>query len=308
MNTRQIGSLQVSAIGLGCNNFGMRLDAAGTAAVVHAAIDAGITFFDTADVYGGTKSEEFLGPLLRERRKDVVIATKFGSPVEGQGRGARPEYIRQAVAASLRRLGTDYIDLYQLHIPDADVPIADTVGALNELVRAGTVREIGCSNFSAAQLREARGAAAQGSAAFASVQNNYSLLHREPESEVLPQCERDHLSFLPFFPLANGLLTGKYRKGQPSPSGTRIADMAYFKGSLTPENLEIVEKLIAFAESRSRTILDLAFSWLLSRPAVASVIAGATSPQQVRANAATGAWRLRPADLEELDRLVPTRA
>ena len=308
MNSRRIGSLQVSTIGLGCNNFGMRLDAGGTAAVVHAALDAGITFFDTADVYGGTKSEELLGPLLRERRKDVVIATKFGAPVEGQGRGARPDYIRQAVAASLRRLGTDYIDLYQLHMPDPEVPIADTLGTLDDLVRAGSVREIGCSNFSALQLRDAGGAVGSGKAAFVSVQNHYSLLHREPESEVLPQCERDRLAFLPFFPLANGLLTGKYRRNQPPPAGTRITDMDYFKASLTPENLDVVEKLIAFAESRGRTILDLAFSWLLSRPSVASVIAGATSPQQIRANAAAGVWRLAATDLQELDRISPSQA
>jgi aryl-alcohol dehydrogenase-like predicted oxidoreductase len=207
----------VSEVGLGCNSFGRRLDSDATSAVVDAALDAGITFFDTADVYGGTRSEECLGRALGRRRDEVVVATKFGSAVDEQRKGARPEYVRQAAEDSLRRLGTERIDLYQLHNPDPQVPIEDTLGALDELVRAGKVREIGCSNFSAEQLRAAEGAAHDGAARFVSVQNEYSLLHREPERDVLPESERAGLAFIPYFPLANGLLTGKYRQGQHAP-------------------------------------------------------------------------------------------
>jgi len=301
METRKIGSLDVTVVGLGCNNFGSRLDAEGTAAVVNAALDAGINFFDTADIYGKTKSEEYLGRALGARRNQVVIATKFGMPIDEQHKGARPEYVRQAAEDSLRRLGTDHIDLYQLHQPDPTVPIADTLGALHELVQAGKVREIGCSNFSVAQLREAE-EAARDKTRFVSVQNHYSLLHREPERDgVLAECKRLHLAFLPFFPLASGLLTGKYRKGQPIPEGTRIQPGSK---QLTEQNLDIVERLIRFAESRGHTILELAVSWLLARPVVASVIAGATRPQQVQANVASADWRLTDADLSEIDSIV----
>src|SRR5215218_8240726 len=217
MDTRRIGSLEVSVVGLGCNNFGRRLDSGATSAVVDAALDAGVNFFDTADVYGGTKSEEFLGRALSRRRDEVVLATKFGAQVDEQRKGAKPEYVGQAVEDSLRRLRTDRIDLYQLHRPDPDVPIEDTLGALDELVEAGKVREVGCSNFSADQLREEEGATPEGAARFASVQNEYSLLHREPEVEVLPECERLGMAFVPYFPLANGLLTGKYRRGEDAP-------------------------------------------------------------------------------------------
>src|SRR5579872_2598523 len=223
MEMRHIGPLEVSTIGLGCNNFGWRIDAAQTTEVVHAALEGGITFFDTADIYGGTHSEEFLGRALGARRNDVIIATKFGMKVDERRQGARPEYVRRAAEDSLRRLGTDRIDLYQLHRPDPSVPIADTLEALDGLVRAGKVRAIGCSNFSRAQLIEARAATKSGAARFVSVQNEYSLLHREPEQEVLPECEREGLAFLPYFPLASGLLTGKYRRGQPLPEGTRLA-------------------------------------------------------------------------------------
>ncbi|HEX6967150.1 MAG TPA: aldo/keto reductase, partial [Gemmatimonadaceae bacterium] len=280
MNTRRIGSLEVSVVGLGCNNFGKRLDEQASATVVHAALDAGITFFDTADMYGGTRSEEFLGRAIGARRRDVVIATKFGWRIDEERQGARPEYVRRAVEDSLRRLGTDYIDLYQLHRPDPTVPIADTLGALDELVRAGKVREIGCSNFSAEQLREAEAAVRPGAARFVSVQNQYSLLHREPERAVLPECERLGIAFLPYFPLANGLLTGKYRRGQPAPAGSRIATGSHTE-VLTDRNLAVVEALMRFAPSRGHTLLALAFSWLLSRPVLASVIAGATKPEQV---------------------------
>jgi aryl-alcohol dehydrogenase-like predicted oxidoreductase len=305
METRRIGSLQVTVVGLGCNNFGSRLNAQETARVVDAAIAAGVTFFDTADIYGGTRSEEFIGRALGARRDQVVLATKFGMKVDEQRQGAKPAYVRQACEDSLRRLRTDRIDLYQLHRPDPEVPIADTLGALNELVQAGKVREIGCSNFTAAQLREAEAAVRHGAARFVSVQNQYSLFHREPEREVLPECERLGLSFLPYFPLASGLLTGKYRRGQPAPEGTRLGPGGWGSNMLNDENLARVEELIRFAEARGRTILELAFSWLLTRPAVASVIAGATSLEQVRSNAAAASWRLSPSEPAEIDAIAP---
>jgi aryl-alcohol dehydrogenase-like predicted oxidoreductase len=307
MDTRQIGSLEVSVVGLGCNNFGRRLDFDATSAVVDAALDSGITFFDTADVYGGTKSEEYLGRALGRRRDEVVVATKFGSAVDDRRKGAGPEYVRQAVEDSLRRLGTDRIDLYQLHRPDPEVPIEDTISALDELVRAGKVREIGCSNFSADQLREAEKATREGAARFESVQNEYSLLHREPEQDVLPESERTGLAFIPYFPLANGLLTGKYRQGQNAPAGSRL-DSGRGESLLTERNLTIVEDLIGFSERRAHTILELAFSWLLARPAVASVIAGATSPEQMRSNAGAAGWKLTDAELAEVDSIVARSA
>lgn len=302
MERRRIGSLEVSAVGIGCNNFGWRIDAEETAAVVGAALDAGIDFFDTADLYGAGKSEEFLGRALGPRRAEVIVATKFGHHGNERLRGGRPETVRQAAEESLRRLGMDYIDLYQMHRPDPDVPVAETLGALDELVKAGKVREIGSSNFSAEQIREAE-AAARG-ARFVSVQNEYSLLQREPEAEVLPACERMGLAFLPFFPLASGLLTGKYRKGRPAPEGARLSDPNWEERMRADERLDRVERLIAFAEGRGHTVLELAFAWLLARPVVASVIAGATKPAQVRANAAAAGWRLTPADLAEVDRLL----
>ncbi len=219
MDTRTIGDLHVSVVGLGCNNFGGRIDYDQTKTVVDAALNAGINFFDTADVYGGTRSEEFLGRALGSRRKDVIIASKFGFPIAGEGGGASPSYIRTAIEASLKRLGTDYLDLYQLHRPDDSVPIADTLGALTDLVHAGKVRAIGSSNFSVAQILAAEAISANGSARFVSVQNEYSLLQREPEQGVLDECARLHIGFLPYFPLASGLFTGKYRVGQATPEG-----------------------------------------------------------------------------------------
>jgi aryl-alcohol dehydrogenase-like predicted oxidoreductase len=291
---------------VGCNNFGGRIDEKHTEEVINAAIDVGLNFFDTADMYANGKSEELLGRFLGPRRGAVILATKFGNEMPGQGHGARPEYVKKALDASLKRLRTEYIDLYQQHVPDPDVPIAETLGALNALVKAGKVREIGCSNFSAAQMREARKASDSraGSARFVSVQNEYSLLHREPEEEVLAECEREEMGFLPFFPLMSGLLTGKYRKGKPIPKNTRIAKYGRYTRLLTDENLDKVEALIEFAESRGRTLLELAFSWLLAHRVVASVIAGATSAQQVRNNAAAADWNLTPADLEEIDSLL----
>jgi aryl-alcohol dehydrogenase-like predicted oxidoreductase len=303
MRFRRIGALEVSEVGLGCNNFGGRLDYDGTREVVRAALDAGINFFDTADSYGKTRSEEYLARALGPRRQDVVLATKFGNPVEGQGRGASADYVRTALEASLRRLATDRIDLYQLHTPDPSVPIGETLGALNELVAQGKIREIGCSNFSVEQLREAQAAVPAGAARFVSVQNEYSLLHREPEHGVLTECERQELAFLPYFPLASGLLTGKYRRGAPPPEGSRLAGERYAH-LLSDERLAAVEALTAFAEARGHTVLELAISWLLARPRVASVIAGATRPEQVRANTAAAAWVLAGEDLEEIDALT----
>jgi aryl-alcohol dehydrogenase-like predicted oxidoreductase len=302
MKTRRIGSLEVSVVGLGCNNFGMRIDEATSTAVVHAALDAGITFFDTAELYGNGKSEQYFGRALGKRRGDVIIATKFGHRDWHPTRGAHPTYIRQAVEVSLRHLGTDVIDLYQLHTPDPNVPIADTLGALDELVQAGKVREIGCSQFSVSQLREADAVVKATRARFASVQNEYSLLRREPEQGVLQECERLGLAFLPYFPLASGLLTGKYRKGKGVPQGSRIAD--WFEGKISKIDLDRIEKLIVFAESRGHTILELAFSWLLTHSVVASVIAGATNPQQVRANVSAAGWQLTTQDLAEVDLLA----
>jgi aryl-alcohol dehydrogenase-like predicted oxidoreductase len=303
LETRRIGSLEASTVGIGCNNFGWRLDEAATAGVVGASLEAGINFFDTADSYGNTKSEEYLGRALGGRRDEVVVATKFGSRIDEGRQGARPEYVRQAAEDSLRRLGTDRIDLYQLHKPDPEVPIAETLGALDDLVRAGKVREIGCSNFSAGQLREAEDAASGGSARFVSVQNEYSIMHREPEYEVIPECERLALALIPYFPLASGLLTGKYRKGRPLQEGTRIGKGGRFQDLLSQENLSVVESLVEFAESRGHTILELAFSWLAARPTVGPVIAGATSPEQVRANAAAAEWTLSEAEIVELEEI-----
>jgi aryl-alcohol dehydrogenase-like predicted oxidoreductase len=300
---RRIGSLEVSVVGLGCNNFGMRLDQKESAAVIEAALAARINFFDTSDSYG--PSEEYLSRTLGRRRTSVVIATKFGKPVPGQGEGATPEYVKLAAEASLRRLRTDYIDLYQLHAPVSSVPIADTLGALDQLVRAGKVREIGCSNFNAHQIREAARATRPQCARFASVQNEYSLLHRDPEDDVLGVCEELDIAFLPYFPLMSGLLTGKYRVGREVPSGTRIAEMEYFQRALTPERLERVESLAQYAESHGRRLLDLAISWLMSRAPVASVIAGATSPEQVKRNALAATWRLSSEELDDLNQIAP---
>ena len=301
MEYRRLGSLNVSLVGIGCNNFGWRTDAAGTAAVVDAALDAGINFFDTADCYGAGQSEEFLGAALKNRRNKAIIATKFGVKM-GEGKeGARPEYVREALDASLQRLQADTIDLYQIHLPDPKTPIAETMQALNDAVKAGKVREIGCSNFSVEQMRAAQ--ATRGPQYFVSLQNEYSLLHREPEKDVLPECERTGVGFLPYFPLANGLLTGKYRKGEPFPDSSRAKD-AFGPKVFTAANLERAEALTAFARSRRRSLLELAFSWLAARPQVCSVIAGAKTPEQVRANSAAASWKLTAADLAELDEIM----
>jgi aryl-alcohol dehydrogenase-like predicted oxidoreductase len=305
MDTRSLGSLQVTVVGIGCNNFGGRLDAERSTGVVHAALDAGINFFDTADIYGATQSEVILGQALGERRGEVIVATKFGMPIDDDHHGAAPQYVRQACEASLRRLGTDYIDLFQLHYPDDTVAIADTLGALGELVTAGKVREIGCSNFTVAQLREARDAAGEGPA-FVSVQNQYSLLARDPERDgVLDVCEELDLGFLPFYPLANGLLTGKVRPGEPIPEGTRLAMMTPERSAhwLGDDLQRRVGALITYAGELEVPLLNLAFSWLLSHLQVSSVIAGATSAEQVDANA-HAVTTLGPDVIDALDELT----
>jgi aryl-alcohol dehydrogenase-like predicted oxidoreductase len=289
MIKRALGSLQVSEVGIGCNNFGARLDQDATTDVVLCALDEGINFFDTADIYGATKSEAFLGRALGSRRDEAVVATKFGMPLDDQHFGASPAYVAQACEDSLRRLGTDYIDLYQLHFPDDTVPIADTMAALHELIAQGKVREIGCSNLNATQLNEARASAGDGPY-FVSVQNQYSLLAREPERDgVLDACDSLGLGFLPFYPLANGLLTGKVLPGQPIPDGSRLATMAPDRAVhwLSNEFQGRVGALVQYADEIEVPMLSLAFSWLLSHSQVSSVIAGASNPEQVRANAAS---------------------
>ena len=306
METRTIGSLQVSVVGLGCNNFGMRVGRKETADVVGAALDAGITLFDTADIYGGTKSEEYLGAALGDRRDEIVLATKFGVPYEGHEGGASAAYIRIAVEDSLTRLGTDRIDLYQLHAPDSTTPIAETIGALGELVAEGKIREFGCSNFTVALLEEAATATPPGGPGFVSVQNQYNILYREPEDGVLDECARAGMAFLPYFPLASGLLSGKYRAGEPAPEGTRLAAMGdRAAAQLSDERLAAVAGLEAVARHGGHSVLDLAFGWLLSRPVVASVIAGATRPEQITANVAAGQWRPGADVLAEVDAVAP---
>jgi len=312
METRKIGSLDVTVCGLGTNNFGMRIDQAQTTTVVNAAVEAGINFFDTADLYGGTKSEQFLGKALGARRDDVVIATKFGGPLDDnpEHRGGSARWVRQACEDSLRRLGTDRIDLYQLHFPDMSVRIEETLTALDELVKAGKVREIGNSNFTGEMIEEADDISEKvGLARFVSAQNMYSLLHREPEDEVIPACERRGLAVLPYFPLASGLLTGKYKKDAPLPEGARITSYPEDrrKDFMSDRAMEIVERLDEFARARDHTLLDLAMSWLLSKPVAASVIAGATKPEQVRANADAVTWKLTEADRKEIAEITKPR-
>ncbi|TMK90694.1 MAG: aldo/keto reductase [Actinobacteria bacterium] len=302
--TRRIGSLEVPVVGLGCNNFGSRLDEGRTRRVVDAALEAGVTFFDTADIYGRTQSEAFLGRILEGRRDRVVIATKFGMEVDRTRRGAAPAYVRRALEDSLRRLRTDRIDLYQLHEPDPATPIADTLGALDGLVREGKVRQIGCSNFSGAQLLEASAAMKEGAARFISVQNELNLLDRADEQDALPVAEQLGLAYIPYFPLANGLLTGKYRPGVV-PEGSRLASSRRAEQLLTDGTFARLEALDRFAVDRGHSILELAFGWLLAHPPVASVIAGATTPEQVRANAAAAGWILTADEMELVETGLP---
>jgi aryl-alcohol dehydrogenase-like predicted oxidoreductase len=308
VDTRRIGSLEVSLVGLGCNNFGRRCDADGTRAVVDAALDAGITLFDTADTYGGDgASERLLARALGPRRGEVVLATKFGMELDEQRRGAHPDYVASACEASLRRLDTDVIDLYQLHRPDDDVPIAETLGALDELVRSGKVREIGHSNLSAAQADEAATeAAANGTVRFVSAQDHWSLLERDAEGGILQAVERHGLAVLPYYPLASGLLTGKYTQGAEVDPTWRLAALPEERRArqLDEGRVATARALEAFAVERGHTLLELAVSWLACQAPVASVIAGATRPEQVRANAAAAGWRLTPAELAEVDTIT----
>jgi aryl-alcohol dehydrogenase-like predicted oxidoreductase len=294
MRTRKLGPLEVTVVGLGCNNFGGRLDDEGTKAVVDAALDAGVTFFDTADVYGNQGgSEEILGRVLQGRRDQVVLATKFGKPM-GDGathRGSR-EYIHRALDASLQRLQTDVVDLYQHHEEDPDTPLEETIGTLDELVGAGRIRAYGTSNYAPATLRRAKAIAGPG---YVSEQSEYSLLHREPEAELLPTCAELGLGFIPFFPLASGLLTGKVSRGNPPAEGTRLHGR-----TIADHDLAEVERLRAWAEARGVSLLEVAIGALLAVEPVVSVIAGATKPEQVRANVKAGEWEPTQKDLEAL--------
>jgi aryl-alcohol dehydrogenase-like predicted oxidoreductase len=305
MRTRRLGreGPEVSVVGLGCNNFGMRVDLEGTRAVVDAALDVGVTLLDTADIYGNRGgSEEFLGEVLEGRRDRVVLATKFGGDM-GDGTKARGSraYIRKAIEGSLRRLRTDYVDLYQYHTPDGITPFEETFSALDELVHEGRVRYVGHSNLEAAQVEEVDALARErGFVRPVSAQNQYSLLRRDAEEELLPTCERLSLGVLPYFPLASGLLTGKYRRGEPSPEGTRLSGRAEV---FTDEKWDRIEALERYAAERNVTLLDVAIGGLLAQSPLASVIAGATKPEQVRANAAAGEWEPTPEDVAALNAL-----
>jgi aryl-alcohol dehydrogenase-like predicted oxidoreductase len=311
MQKRKLGTstLEVSVVGLGGNNFGGRIDFEASQRVVHAAIELGVNLIDTADSYGNRGgSEKELGRILGDKRKSIVLASKFGLPMDDVGKlkGASRRYIMQAVEASLTRLQTDWIDLYQLHRPDPQTPIEETLRALDDLVRQGKVRFIGCSNLSAQQLIEAQDTARQhGLTAFVSCQDEYSLLVRDVERELLPAAKARGLGLLPYFPLASGLLTGKYRPDAPLPPGSRLAKNARHAGEfVTPRNWRIVSELEAFVARRGRSLLELAFSWLLRERAVASVIAGATSPEQVAQNIGAAGWALSAEELAEIDRIT----
>jgi aryl-alcohol dehydrogenase-like predicted oxidoreductase len=309
MEMRKLGSLEVTLVGLGCNNFGMRADEEQSAAVVHAALDAGINLFDTADVYGGTRSEQYLGRALGDHRDEVMIATKFVAPIDDDPShaGASARWVAEAVEGSLRRLGTDRIDLYQQHGPDPNVPIEETLEALDRLVRAGKVREIGNSNFSGEQIDEAASVSeSNGLARFVSAQNHFNVLHRDPLRDVVPACARLGVGILPYFPLASGLLTGKYRRGEPPAAGTRLSMLPEERATrvLSDRNFDEVDRLTAFSEDRNHTILELAFAWLAAQPAMASIIAGATKPEQVAANVAAVDWKLSDDEVAQLDQLL----
>jgi aryl-alcohol dehydrogenase-like predicted oxidoreductase len=315
MTYRQLGDsgLTVSTVGVGCNNMGRRLDKDGTRAVVDAALDVGVNFFDTADVYGSEPgaSEDLLGQAVQGRRDDVVLATKFGKPMRGatlpehEARGSR-RYIRASVEKSLRRLRTDYIDLYQMHEPDVRTPIEESLDALDELVREGKVRYIGSSQFSGWQIVDADWTArTSGTARFISTQGEYSLLERDVEREIVPACEQMGVGILPFFPLSSGLLTGKYHRGEPPPDGGRLSESRY-ASVLAEANWDAIEALRAFAEARGITMLDVAIGGLAAQPAVASVIAGAMTAKQVRSNARAGSWEPSAQDLVEIDEITST--
>jgi aryl-alcohol dehydrogenase-like predicted oxidoreductase len=310
MEYKSLGSsgLQVSAVGLGCNNFGMRIDKEKSAEVVGRALELGINFFDTADIYGGTQSEQFLGEALGERRQHVIVATKFGGPTgEGPGnRGGSRGYIMQAVEASLRRLNTDYIDLYQYHFPDLNTPIEESLRAMDDLVRSGKVRYIGSSNMSSWQAVEAHWVTtSEHLNPFITAQNEYSLIDRRAERELVPACRKYGIGLLPYFPLASGLLTGKYSRGETPADDTRIGAWgARGERLLTDRNFDVVEGLQKFAAERDKSLLDIAIGWLASQEVVSSVIAGATKPEQVEQNAAAADLHLSPEELAEIDRIT----
>jgi aryl-alcohol dehydrogenase-like predicted oxidoreductase len=311
MKKRNVGrsGLQVSLVGLGCNNFGGRIDLEASRKVVHKALDLGITLFDTADIYGNSGgSEEYLGQILGDRRKDIVLATKFGMPMDEAEtqKGASRRYVMSAIEGSLRRLRTDWIDLYQLHTPDPLTPIEETLRALADLVHQGKVRYIGCSNLPAWQAVEAQWTARQPRLEpFISCQDEYSLLVRDIERELLPAMQAYGMGLLPYFPLASGLLTGKYQSNGPLPADARLTNSQRLaERYLTEANWRIVDLLQAFAAARGRSLLELAFSWLAARPAVASIIAGATKPEQVEQNVRAVDWPLSPEELAEIDRLT----
>jgi aryl-alcohol dehydrogenase-like predicted oxidoreductase len=306
---RNLGNsgLQVSVVGLGCNNFGMRLDPAATRSVVEKAIDMGITLFDTADVYGRGQSEEFMAPALKPHRRNLVIATKSVQPM-GEGpywSGASRRYLMDALDACLRRLDTDYIDLYQMHRWDAKTPVEETMRALDDMVRSGKVRYIGSSTYTSWQVVEAEWVSrSHNLERFIAAQNEYSMLERSIQKELIPACERNGIGLLPFFPLASGFLTGKYRPGQPGPEGARLSAGPMASRVLTDRNYATLVKLEEFCNKSGRTMLELAFGWLASQPIVASVIAGATKPEQVEQNVAAGATRLTADEMTELNSIL----
>ena len=311
METRNLGGsgLRVSAVGLGCNNFGQRSDLETSRRIIHKAIDLGITLFDTADIYAGRGgSENVLGQVLGDRRKDIVLATKYAKPMadDGSRQGASRRYIMRAVEDSLRRLKTDYIDLYQQHEYDDRTPIDETLRALEDLIRHGKVRYIGCSNFPAWRVSEAQQIAKQiNTHAFVSCQDEYSLLVRDIEKDLLPMAQTYNLGLLPFFPLANGLLAGKYKRGEKPPANSRLGKVDYLRERyMNDRNFDIVQKLDAFARQHGKTLLELAFSWLAARPQVSSVIAGASSPEQVEQNVRAIAWTLTPDDMAAIDKIT----
>jgi aryl-alcohol dehydrogenase-like predicted oxidoreductase len=306
MEYRSLGGsgLRVSVAGLGCNNFGMRIDYDRTVEVIDAALDAGVNFFDTARMYGGGKSEEFIGEALKGRRDQVIIGTKFGGPTRPNDATGSRQHIMRSVETSLRALQTDYLDLLQLHYPDPATPIAETLGALDMLVRQGKVRYVGCSNFSGWMLTDADWTArVRGFDRFVSVQNEWNLLSRGLEAEVKPACQHLGVSVLPYFPLASGMLTGKVRRGEQAPADSRLAN-AYFASILTDANFDRLERLGAWAVEHGRSITEVALSWLASQPVVGSVIAGATSAEQVRVNVASTKTDLSADEIAELGALM----
>lgn len=310
MEFRTLGGavgFDITVVGLGCNAFGRRLDEEASRPVIHAALDAGITFFDTAEIYGDGLSEEFIGRALEGRRDEVVLATKFGLRTlhvpgkgPGKGRGSRANAMA-AVDKSLKRLRTDHIDLYQLHMPDPSTPIAETLEALSDMVTAGKIRLFGCSNFSAAQMREAIEIAGDARLrSFVAAQNQWSVLDRDIERDLVPVCAENGIGILPFYPLAKGLLTGKYRRDAPPPKGSRLAS----GGGLARADFDVLEALENFATGRGFDLLTLAVSWLVAQPTTASVISGASRPEQPARNVAAAGWKMMPEELAEIDRIV----